>query len=133
MGLAELFQDLAQQMLVPGGIFDNVPLNAVYYSGTPGNSSTYDPETQTVVNNETAYPIYGVEDKPDYKAIDNINVFPTDKWFYVAGKTFTEAGLTTRNKPNDRVVFTATSENWNVIRIITDPVRACFIIQMRNP
>lgn len=132
MGLAELFQDLAVQMLVPGGIFDNVPVDVVYYSGTPGNSATYDPTTQTVTVNETAYTISGVKDKPEYKAIDNINVFPNDMWLYVAGKVFTEAGLTTRNKPDDRIEF-ANGESWNVVRILTDPVNAVYIIQMRNP
>jgi hypothetical protein len=131
MGLAEMFRDLATQMLVPGGIFDNVPVNAVYYSGTVGNSATYDPVTQVVTVNETAYTISGVIDKPEYKAIDNINVFPEDRWFYVAGNVFRDAGLTTRNKPHDRVEFT-NGTSWNVVRILSDPVDACFIIQMRN-
>lgn len=132
MGLAELFQDLAQQMLTPGGIFDNVPVNVTYYSGTPGNSSTWDSATQTLTNNETAYPISGVQDKPDRRSIDNLNVFPNDKWFYVARNTFIDAGLTTRNKPDDRVVF-ANGESWNVIRILSDPVEAVFTIQLRKP
>lgn len=132
MGLAELFQDLAKQMLVPGGIFENVPVAATYYSGTPGSSATYDPTTQTATDNETAYAISGVIDKPEYKAIDNVNVFPEDRWFYVAGEVFIDAGLAVRNKPDDRVVFAA-GDSWNVLRIVSDPVFAVVIIQMRKP
>lgn len=132
MSLAELFQGLAQQMLVPGGIFDNVPIEATYYSGTPGGSATYDPVTQTVTDNETAYAIAGVIDKPRYEAIDNTNVFPEDRWFYVASTVFISAGLATRNKPDDRVVFRG-GDSWNVVRIVSDPVFAVFTIQMRKP
>lgn len=132
MGMREMFQGLATQMLTIGGVFDNVPVNATYYSGTPGASADYDPLTQTVTDNETAYAIQGVIDRPDYRAIDNLNVFPNDRWLYVSGQVFRQAGLTTRNKPEDRVVY-EDGASWTVVRIRTDPVGAAIIIEMRNP
>ena len=131
MGLAELFQQLASDMLTPGGIFDNVPIEATYYSGAVGESSTYDPATQVVIDNETAYAVFGVPDKINYRMVDNVNVFPNDKLFYVAGNIFKNAGLTTRNKPGDRIVFSG--ESWSVVKIDTDPVEAVFIIHVRKP
>lgn len=132
MGLREMFQGLATQMLTIGGMFDNVPVAVTYWSGTPGSSADYDPLTGTVTDHETAYPIEGVIDQPEYKAIDNINVFPSDRWLYVSGEVFREAGLTTRHKPDDRCVF-QDGTSWTVIRIRTDPVGAAIIIEMRNP
>jgi hypothetical protein len=132
VGLREMFQDLAAQMLSIGGVFDNVPVMCTYYSGTPGASADYDPLTQTVTDNETAYAIQGVIDRPQYRAIDNINVFPSDRWLYVAGQLFLQAGMSTRNKPDDRVVFQDGS-SWTVVRISTDPVGAAIIIEMRSP
>jgi len=132
MGLREMFQGLAVQMLTVGGIFDNGPITATYVSGTPGASADYDPDTGTVTEHSTSYAIQGVIDKPEYKAIDNVNVFPDDRWLYVAGETFRQAGLTTRWKPDDRVAFPDGS-TWNVVRIHTDPVGAAIIIEMRNP
>lgn len=132
MGLREMFQGLATQMLTIGGVFDNVPVEATYFSGTPGSSASYDPLTQTVTDNETAYIIQGVIDRPQYRAIDNVNVLPSDRWFYVSGEVFRNAGLTTRHKPDDRVVFDD-GASWTVVRISTDPVGAAIIIEMRSP
>ena len=129
MSLATLFRDLAQQMLTPGGIFDDVPVEATYIREA---SADYNPVTGDVTKNETRYTITGVSAAVDVRKIDNVNILVDDKMFYVSGKTFTEAGLTTRTLPDD-VLEMANGEHWNVVRITTDSVEACFILQLRRP
>ncbi len=128
MALAELFRGLAQQMLTPGGIFENVPIEAIYVRQA---NPDYDPTTGHITEHPSSYTIAGVIDRPSTRSIDNVNVFPTDQWFYVAGITFTEAGLTARNKPDD--ILQLQGENWNVVRIRTDPVNAVVILEVRRP
>ncbi len=128
MALAEVFLDLAQQMLTPGGIFENVPIVATYVRQ---DNPTYDPVTGVMTPNETTYQVAGVPDKVHYRAIDNVNVLADDRLFYIAGKVFTQAGLTLRSKPNDTLQLQG--ETWNVIRIDTDPVQAVYVIQVRRP
>lgn len=128
MGLLEFFQDLAQQMLTPGGVFDNIPFDAVYRSvDTP----FYDPVTGTVTPNITSYIITGVKDRVASRSIDNVNVFPNDELFYFSGKTLRDAGMSTVSKPDDQLVING--EVWNVIRIQGDPANALFIVQIRRP
>jgi hypothetical protein len=133
MGLADIFRDLATNMLTPGGIFDDVPVEATFYSAVEGNAATYDPVTGTVVRNEEApITITGVPTNPSIRQIDNVNVFPDDKFFLVAGRSFTNAGLSTRRKPGDRLVLG--QQTWEVVEDVkTDPVEAVFIFHLRRP
>ncbi len=129
MSLATLFRDLAQQMLTPGGIFDDVPVEVVYIREA---SADYNPVTQIVTVNETRYPVTGVYASPSIRQVDNVNVLFTDRLLYIAGKTFLEAGLTMRTRPDDTVEFDG-GEVWKVVRIDTDSVNACYIIYLRQP
>jgi len=128
MPLAELFRSLAQQMLVPGGIFENVPIIATY---TRAEDSDYDPTTGVVTEHQTSYAITGVKDKVDFRKIDNVNVMPNDQLFYAPYQTLREAGLTVPSKPED--TLTILGEVWSVVRAQTDPVDAVLIIQIRRP
>lgn len=128
MPLAEFFRNLAQQMLVPGGIFENVPFAGVY---TRMGNPSYDPVTGIVTEAPTTYPVTGVKDRVDVRKVDNVNIFPNDEVFYVSGKTFTDAGLLLPNKPDDTMTFP--DGRWNVVRIDTDPVNAVMILLLRKP
>ena len=133
MGLADTFRDIALNMLTPGGIFDDVPVTASFYSAEDGNASTYDPLTGLVVRNEeTPISVTGVITDPKISQVDNVNVLYDDRFFLVAGRNFTDSGLSTRRKPGDRLVLN--SQTWEVHGDVrTDPVGAVFIFHLRRP
>ena len=129
MGLASLFRDLAQQMLTPGGIFDDIPVPAVYVRQA---NPLYNPVTGAVTPQETRYNITGVKDKPLTWRIDSINVLSTDRWFYVSQQTLSQAGLVVPSKPDDTMEFLGEGA-WTVLRIEGDAADAAYIIQLRRP
>lgn len=132
MSLASTLRQIASDMLTPGKILDDIPVTVSYYSGTAGGSSTYNPTTQVVTVNETVYtPIYGVFTNPEYRQIDNVNVFADDRFFIASGDNFALVELLTRHKPSDRIVYGTLS--YNVVRITTDPIQAAYIFQLRKP
>lgn len=133
MGLADTFRKLAEDMLTPGRIFGDIPVKADFYSADDGNASTYDPTTGLVTRNEeTPISVTGVFTEPTIRQIDNVNVFPDDKFFLVSGRNFTTSGLSTRRKPGDRIVYG--TQTWEVVgNVRTDPVEAVFIFQLRRP
>jgi hypothetical protein len=128
VALADFFRDLAQQMLTPGGIFEDVPIEATY---TRMSNPLYDPVTGIVTEAPTAYPVTGVKDQVNYRSVDNVNVLANDELFYVAGKALKDVGLLVPSKPDDTLTFLG--ERWNVVGTRTDPVNAVIIIQIRRP
>src|SRR5207247_7069232 len=100
-------RSLANDMLTPGGIFDDVPIDATYVSNV---GAVYNPSTQIVTEHENRYSISGVKAKVSARMVDNVAVFPNDEQFFVAGDGFTAAGLTVPSKPDDRLEITG--EIW---------------------
>lgn len=122
MGLRETLRKAAQTAIAATG---NVAVSANYASF---QSTSYDVSTGTVAPTFTS--VEGISiilSEFAFEVIDGETIQPEDQKAMIAARTIS----TVTPKPKDRI--TKSGETWEVVKAMTDPAEAAWVLHIRRP
>jgi hypothetical protein len=136
MALADQLRTIFDQVLTPGRVLQDIPVQVDYYAGTEGGLAAFDPTTQTLTRAETlATPIDGVWTEPTERLIVSGDALRSDRFFYVSDLNLLRAGLSgnalRRAKSQDRIVYNGVV--YHVHEVQTDAIQAVWVLHLRRP
>ena len=129
MALRDLIRQQAQRALTVGGYLQDIPETVEYYPAA--EAGTFDPASQTSSTGAAPKTVDVVFADFRSMEVDNVNILPEDKAVYIADLNLEHSALA--EPVIDDRLLQLDGHLWKVVRVMTDPVKAVFILQVRNP